>query len=179
MGPLTRIVAVWLMLLPPAAGEESTRRTARSAPTPALSRAAFERFRSLSGEWEGSSTKGWNETIRYQTIAGGSVVLETSVGAHPDETMATAFQMDGERLLLTHYCVARNAPRLAASAFEDEGHTVVFTFVDGVNIPTRDRGHMDQAIFVFESPDRVRSRWTWFENGSEKWMEEIVQTRRR
>jgi hypothetical protein len=141
-------------------------------------RAAFERFQSMTGVWEGKSTKGWEETLRYQTIAGGSAVLETSFEAHPGETMATVFHMDGERLLLTHYCVAKNQPRLEATAFEDGGRTVVFTFRDGTNLPSRDRGHMDKAVFRFEAPDRVTSRWTWYENGKETWFEEIVQTRR-
>ncbi len=145
--------------------------------TPELCRAAFERFKGLSGTWEGTSTKGWEERLRYEVIAGGSAVLETSVDAHPGETMATAFHMDGDALMLTHYCVAKNQPRLVATAFADAGRTVVFTFKDGTNIATRDRGHMDKAVFTFEAPDRVRSRWTWYQNGEEKWFEDIVQTR--
>jgi hypothetical protein len=147
--------------------------------TPELSRAAFERFKGLAGSWEGKSTKGWEETLRYEVIAGGSAVLETSVDAHPGETMATAFHMDGDVLMLTHYCVARNQPRLVATAFEEGGRRVVFTFRDGTNIPTRDKGHMDRAVFTFETPDRVTSRWSWYQDGEEKWMEEIVQTRSR
>ncbi len=146
--------------------------------TPELSRAAFARFQSIDGNWVGKSTKGWEETLRYRTIAGGATVLETSFDAHPGEEMATAFYLDGDRLMLTHYCIARNAPRLEATAFADGGRTVVFTFVDGANLPTRDRGHMDKAVFRFETPDRIVSRWTWYENGTEKWFEEIVQTRR-
>jgi hypothetical protein len=146
--------------------------------TPELARAAFERFRGLEGQWEGRSTRGWVESLRYQSIAAGSTVLETSLDAHPGEAMATAFYLDGDRLLLTHYCVAKNQPRLEASAYADGGRTVVFTFKDGANIPTRDRGHMDRAVFTFDAPDRVRSRWTWYQDGKEKWFEEIVQTRR-
>jgi hypothetical protein len=147
--------------------------------TPELSKAAFERFKALSGDWVGRSTKGWEETLRYRTIAGGSAVLETSFDAHPGQEMATTVYMDGDRLRMTHYCMAKNAPRLEATAFADEGRTVIFTFLDGANIPTRDRGHMDQAIIRFEGPDRLTSRWTWYENGTEKWFEEIVQTRQK
>jgi hypothetical protein len=146
--------------------------------TPELARAAFARFQALEGQWVGKSTKGWEETLQYKAIAGGATVLETSFNAHPGEEMATAFYLDGDRLMLTHYCVAKNAPRLEATAFADGGRTVIFTFVDGANIPTRDRGHMDKAVFRFESADRTTSRWTWYENGKEKWFEEIVQTRR-
>jgi len=146
--------------------------------TPELARAAFQRFQSLEGAWEGRSTKGWVESLRYQSIAAGSTVLETSLDAHPGEAMATAFYLDGDRLLLTHYCVAKNQPRLEATAFADGGRTVVFTFQDGGNIPTRDRGHMDRAVFTFETDGRVRSQWTWYQDGKERWLEEIVQTRK-
>ena len=153
--------------------------TAGAVPsTPQLARAAFERIKALEGDWEGKSTKGWEETLHYKAIAGGAFVLETSFDAHPGQEMATACYLDGDRLMLTHYCMAKNAPRLEATAFADGGKTVVFTFVDGANIPTRDRGHMDKAVMRFEGPDRITSRWTWYENGTEKWFEEIVQTRR-
>jgi hypothetical protein len=149
------------------------------AATPELSKAAFERLKALAGDWDGKSTKGWEETLQYRTIAGGTTVLQTSFNAHPGQEMATAFYLDGDRLMLTHYCMARNAPRLEATAFADGGKTVVFTFVDGANIPTRDRGHMDKAVIRFEGPDRTTSRWTWYENGTERWFEEIVLTRRK
>ena len=146
-------------------------------PTPELARAAFARFQALDGQWIGKSTKGWEETLQYRTIAGGSTVLETSFNAHPGQEMATTFYLDGDRLMATHYCVAKNAPRLEATAFGDGGRRVVFTFVDGANIPNRDRGHMDKAVFRFDGNDRVVSRWTWYQDGKEKWFEEIVQTR--
>jgi hypothetical protein len=38
---------------------------------------------------------------------------------------------------------------------------------------------MDRAVFTIESSDRYRSRWTFFRNGQERWMEEIVNVRRR
>lgn len=172
------LMAVALGLLPAVCAPASEDLGPTTPSTPELARAAFERFRALEGSWEGQSTKGWTEALRYQSIAAGSTVLETSLDAHPGEAMATTFYLDGDRLLLTHYCVARNQPRLEATAFADGGRTIVFTFKDGANIPTRDRGHMDKAVFTFESPDRVRSRWTWYQDGKEKWFEEIVQTRR-
>jgi len=155
-----------------------SRSDAPAAPAAQAARDAFAHIQALAGNWEGRSTKGWTETLRYQVIAGGSAVLETSVDAHPGETMATVFHMDGDRLILTHYCVARNQPTLEATSFSNGGRTVTFTFRDGGNIPTRDKGHMDSAVFTFDGPDRVVSRWSWYENGAEKWFEDIVQTRR-
>jgi hypothetical protein len=138
---------------------------------------AFERFRALEGSWVGKSTKGWEETITYKTIARGSAVMETSFDAHPGETMLCAIHMDGSRLLLTHYCCAQNQPRLVATGFEDDGKTITFTWLDGTNLPSRDRGHMDKAVFRFVAADHFSSQWTWYQAGRESWMEEIQHVR--
>ena len=139
--------------------------------TPA--RLAFERFKKLEGAWKGRSTKGWEETVNYKTIAQGTVVVGTSFDAHPNETMMTMIHLDGERLMLTHYCVAKNQPRLIATSFAEDGKTITFTFLDGTNMPSRDRGHMDKAVFHFVDDSHVSSRWTWYQDGKESWMEEI------
>jgi predicted enzyme related to lactoylglutathione lyase len=145
----------------------------KSGSTPALAQAGFERFKKLEGKWLGRSTKGWEETIHFKTIAQGSVVVENSFDAHPNETMMTMFYLDGGRLMLTHYCVARNQPRLEATVFEDEGRTIMFTFRDATNLPSRDKGHMDKAMFRFVDDDHFSSQWTWYQDGQENWMEEI------
>jgi hypothetical protein len=134
---------------------------------------AFQKFKKLEGKWKGRSTKGWEETIVYQTIAAGSVVVEDSLNAHPGERMMTMIHLDGDRLMLTHYCVAKNQPRLVATSFADDGKIVTFTFLDGGNLPTRDRGHMDKAVIRFVDDNHVTSQWTWYQNGKESWMEEI------
>jgi len=149
---------------PPAAGAEA--------------RAAFARFSRLEGTWRGRSTKGWEEDLRYRVIAGGSAVLQTSFDAHPGETMATLFHLDGDRLLLTHYCVAGNQPRLVATGFADGGRTVTFSFLDATNLESRDRGHMDAVVYRFADEDHVSSQWTWYQDGHERWLELIESTRR-
>jgi len=145
----------------------------------ASARTAFERFRALEGTWRGESTRGWSEEVSFRPIAGGSAVMETSFDAHPNETMVTMFFLDGESLDLIHYCVAKNQPHLKASAYEDGGKTVTFVFVDGGNLASRDKGHMDKAVFRFEDADHLTTRWTWYQDRTEKWMEDIRLTRKR
>jgi hypothetical protein len=142
-------------------------------------RAAFERFRSLEGTWRGESTRGWVEDVSFKTIAGGSAVMEMSFDAHPNETMVTMFRLDGDMLDLTHYCVAKNQPHLRAAAFEEDGRRVTFIFVDGGNLPNRDKGHMDKAVFRFEDADHLTTRWTWYQDRRESWMEEIRLVRKK
>ena len=139
----------------------------------------FEQFKALSGRWRGESTKGWEGDSTYRVLARDSVVMSTSEfdDAGPGRGMVTMTHMDGDRLVLTHYCEARNQPRLVATALEDGGRTVVFTFLDGTNLPSRESGHMDKAVFHFEGPNQLRSRWTWYQKGEETWFEDIVYTR--
>ena len=145
--------------------------------SPTAAQQAFEQFKKLEGAWKGKSTKGWEEIVNFKTIAKGSVVVESSFDAHPNETMMTMFHLDGERLMLTHFCVARNQPRLVATSFSEDGKTITFSFLDGGNLPSRDRGHMDKALYKFIDDNHVSTQWTWYQDGKEKWMEEIVLER--
>jgi len=139
----------------------------------------FEKLKGLEGAWIGRSAKGWTDEVTYRTIAGGSVVVETSFDAHPGETMMTMFHLDAGRLILTHYCVARNQPRLLATEFGGGGKSATFTFLDATGMASRDAGHMDKAAFTFEDADHFTSRWSWYEGGAERWMEEIRYERRK
>ena len=77
--------------------------THRAASAPVdrdAARAAFERLKALEGDWIGKSTKGWTETIRYQTIAAGSCVEESSFDAHPNERILLADLIRHGQLLI-------------------------------------------------------------------------------
>lgn len=141
---------------------------------------AFEKLKLKKGSWQAVSTKGWKGRTTYEVIANDSVVVEREqVAPHPDQTMVTMFHMDGDRLMLTHYCVAKNQPRLVATGFEAQATRVDFRFRDGTNIPTRDEGHMDRAVFRFLSENEYTSRWTWYQDGKEAWMEEVRYRRKK
>ncbi len=150
-------------------------------PEAALSRdqalAAFEKVKSLEGKWQGQSTQGWKDTGQYRVIAGGSVVMHTSFDAHPGQTMATMFHMDGDRLLLTHYCIARNQPRLVATTADASLREITFEYLDGTGLTNRDQGHMDKLVLKIPDANHYTAHWTWYQSGQESWMEEIGHTR--
>jgi hypothetical protein len=172
----------WLFLLSTLASPTTARASAGAAPAPAivtgaLAARAYERFEALEGTWIGESTKGWKERIQYRVIAKESCVMETSFDAHPNEMMVTMVCPDGDRLLLTHYCVATNQPRLVLASASPDASELTFEFLDGTNLPSRDKGHMDKVVFRFVGPDEFTCRWTWYQDGEETWMEEIRNTR--
>ncbi len=136
----------------------------------------WARLKSLEGSWRGKSTKGWSDTIQIHTIARGSVVAMSSFDAHPGETMYTMYYPDGDRLLLTHFCAAKNQPRLLLTNASPDGSTATFTFLDATNLPSRDTGHMDKVVLRF-TDGGFTERWTWYQRGKESWMEEIGMER--
>jgi hypothetical protein len=136
-------------------------------------KAMFDKFKALEGSWQTQSTKGWEDKSTFKTIAGGSCVMEQEFENNPAMAMVTMYYLNGETLMLTHYCVAKNAPRLKATEISDDLKTVTFTFVDGANLPSRDKGHMDKALFAFTGQDTYTTKWTWYQDGKEQWMEEV------
>jgi len=179
--PTTTLAPLALLLVltaVPALAEDagSTAPTAGNASSPA--RAAFERFKALAGEWRGKSGRGWTDRASFQVLGGDSAVLSTSSFDGPEaKPMATVFHLDGDRLLLTHYCMAGNQPRLQATEISPDGREVTFTFVDATNLASRDVGHMDKAVYRFVDENHYTTVWTWYQDGKERWLEEIEAER--
>ena len=81
--------------------------------------------------------------------------------------------------MLTHYCAARNQPRLEATEISEDGATIRFTYRDATGIATRDEGHMDQALIRILDGGRFSSKWSWYADGEESWMEDITYAMKR
>jgi len=137
---------------------------------------AFERLKSLAGRWQADSTRGWSVEVVWEVIANGSVVMATS---HFEEgrKMVTMYSLDRGRLVATHYCEAGNQPFLRAAAIADDGRRLLFTYDGGGNLVSRDEGHMDKAAIHLIDDRHFTSRWTWYQNGNEQWLEEIEYRR--
>jgi len=72
--------------------------------------------------------------------------------------MVTVYHADGPDIVLTHYCVEGNQPRMRARAAG--GSRFDFEFDGGGNIdPRRDR-HMHSATLELLGDDEIRTVWT-------------------
>jgi hypothetical protein len=77
--------------------------------------------------------------------------------------MVTVYHPDGADLVLTHYCMEGNQPRMRAR--DAQGSRLAFAYDGGTNIdPKRDR-HMHQAILEFLGVDEIRNEWTELAEG--------------
>jgi hypothetical protein len=143
--------------------------------TPEESRAIFARLKQMAGTWTAKSTKGWTETNRYEVAGKGSVVIGRSFfEGEENDGMLSTFFMDGDRLLLTHYCEAGNQPTLIAATIDAD--QVRFAFLSGTNLSARP-GHMHSVVLRFIDADHMTSRWSFSNKGKEQWFEEIEQAR--
>jgi hypothetical protein len=137
--------------------------------------AAFSRLKSLVGEWEGGKDMG-KMHLTYTLIAGGTAIVEREVSEKMPE-MLTVYYMDGKRLLLTHYCMAGNQPRMEARAYNTATGELKFGFLDATNLANPGAGHMRNATFRFADDRHFATDWQFYENGQVKMTESTEFTR--
>lgn len=131
--------------------------------------AAFERLKALAGEWQAEGSSG-HERLSYEVVAGGATLLERETGGGRP-SMLTLYHRDGDRLLLTHYCMAGNQPRMEAKAFDPRSGDLRFDFVDATNLAAPAAGHMHSVAIRFVDGDHIETSWQFVENGQTKMTE--------
>src|SRR5438093_12634622 len=78
---------------------------------------AFDRLASLKGEWKGE-INGVDATLIYTLTANGSALMEECRPEKGPE-MNTMFTIEGDHLIATHYCSAKNQPQMATSTINN------------------------------------------------------------
>jgi hypothetical protein len=131
----------------------------------AESRADFDKLKLLVGEWEGKAFEDGKEVptdTDFRIVSGGSVLMNRLRGDTPDE-MITMFHMDGNDLLATHYCSAKNQPRMRAVPGSDP-KVVAFVFKDATDVNPK-QGRMDQVKFTLVDDNHHVQEWTFLDKG--------------
>lgn len=136
---------------------------------------SFTALKTLAGTWRGPVTatppqEDWGDkpiwiSLRV-TSRGNAVVHEMKEPGTPDDPNrddpVTMLYLDGDRLLLTHYCDAGNRPRMVGKMSPD-GKTVKFAFLD-VSGGTQ-FGHMHQVAFTLIDATHHTEDWTYMGPG--------------
>jgi hypothetical protein len=123
--------------------------------------AAFARLKSLAGEWK---SEDGHETLAYELVAGGTALLEREVSADRP-TMLTLYHRDGDRLVLTHYCMAGNQPRMVARPFDAADSALAFEFLDATNLASAAAGHMHGTTIHFIDDNHIATEWQFYQDG--------------
>ena len=136
-------------------------------------KAAFDRLSTLAGEWEAGGEH--KSQVTYELIAGGSALVEReSMEGHAP--MMTVYHLDGDSLMLTHYCMAGNQPRMRARSFDAATGEIRFEFLDATNL-SKSPGHMHNATMHVADKDHLNAAWDFYEGGQKKSTEVIAYKR--
>ena len=137
---------------------------------------SFDKLKTLSGSWEGHVTtvpqKAEMEGALLQlslrvTSRGNALLHEMREAGKPDDPNrydhpVTMLYLDGDRLLLTHYCDAGNRPRMTGTVSPD-GKKVEFEFLDVAG--STQYGHMHHAVFTVIDANHHIEDWTYMMPG--------------
>jgi hypothetical protein len=134
---------------------------------------AFARLKTLAGNWKGQATMGPQSgmssapvRVSLRVTSGGAALMHEMVpeGRSDDPTRGdddpiTMLYIDGDRLILTHYCdFGKNRPRMVGKLSPD-GKTVAFDFLDVSGGTTY--GYMHHAVFTIIDADHHTEDWTY------------------
>lgn len=144
--------------------------------------AAYERLRSLAGEWAGrmeDPLAGPPATVRFELVSGGQAVV-----AHQNEGQSyesvIVYALAGGRLRATLYSGAGNQPSYRLDK-ESTPELLRLVLDGGTGFdPDRD-GHVRRGEIRFVSPDRIEERWFHYvgskEQGVTHWfLDRVVPT---
>lgn len=118
---------------------------------------AFDKLKSLQGNWSGKTTDGRDVQVSFRIVSGGSAIMSEIQGER-EEDMITMFHLDGDRLLMTHYCGAGNQPRMVGTLSPD-GKTITFNFLDATNLLTTQPGHMQGLVVTIPDSNHHAEAW--------------------
>ena len=126
--------------------------------------AAFQKLKSLAGQWEGKDAGGDPAKTRFEVVVAGTAVLET-LSMSGMEDMLTAYSVDGDGIALVHYCPTNNQPRMRALPDSGNPKELDFVFRDAGNMPVPTTGHQQKLVIHFDDDNHLTESWTWRQNG--------------
>lgn len=132
------------------------------------STAAFTQLSSLVGEWTGVED-GFDVIVTYALIGDGSTLMEETrpIKGPGILTMTTMFSVDGDHLIATHYCDAKNQPQMASKPITDPNmKSFAFSLirVTGMKAAPSD-WHNTSVEISLDDKDHMTQKWTYVSVG--------------
>ena len=128
--------------------------------------AAFEKMKTLAGDWNGAPEGEMKAHHAIQVSANGSVVMET-MNPGTSHEMINMYHLDGEELVLTHYCAEGNQPTMQLDREASTPTMLVFEFTGGTNLDPAVDSHIHRARITWDGTDRIESKWFSYSAGKQ------------
>ncbi len=136
--------ATLALALPAFAGED----TGNPAAVVFDAKSAFAYLKTLAGDWErqsGDMDHGTSaRVVTFRLSAAGSAVVETYNAGKPNE-MVSVYHMDGDKLMMTHYCALQNAPVMQFEKSSKPGE-IKLAFAGGTNFDPKVDAHAHEGM---------------------------------
>ncbi len=140
---------------------------ARAAdPKPLTAAERFEQIKKLAGDWaeKGKDGAATEKKTSYRVTSGGSAVIET-IFPGSEKEMITMYHLDGDKLILKHYCMLGNQPCLSAESSAD-AKKIRFNFLNATNMKSEKDLHMHQVEFTIVDQDHLIAEWGSCQDGN-------------
>ncbi|MFA6045674.1 MAG: hypothetical protein WC718_11885 [Phycisphaerales bacterium] len=147
-------------------GDHSAKAAAKAEDPAAHAQGPMMKFVSrLAGDWEMKGPDGKPMlAMRTHVMAGGSAVAETMFPGGPHE-MINMYHLDGDELVMTHYCASGNQPRMQCSS--TDGKSVELTLRDVTNRLDSDETYMGYLKVTLVDDDHLIQEWKNFSGNKE------------
>ncbi|CAN5440231.1 hypothetical protein BH09PLA1_BH09PLA1_35950 [soil metagenome] len=124
--------------------------------------AAWDALKALEGTWAHTQPgpDGKVGEVVFHTTAGGSMIMETMFPGAKHE-MVNAYHMDGDTLMMTHYCAQGVQPRMKLVSHENG--VLKFEFVDCTNLKPGE-GHMGGLELTING-EQLIEKWAYLKDG--------------
>jgi hypothetical protein len=170
-------LAVLGILLAVGAGADSAAAREETGPP------AWDKLKALEGRWIGPAV--WDQggkkgnvqfELSYKVTSAGKAVMETMMPGTPGE-MVTVYHLDGEDLVLVHYCTSGNQPRMKL-AHSSDPNDLAFRCLGGTNMTEAD-SHMHSVRLRFVDADHIRGEWSSVSGDVVNWVAEAELERQK
>jgi hypothetical protein len=120
---------------------------------------AFDRLATLKGEWSGEQ-EGVKISLIYTLTANGSALME-EFRPESGAVMITMFTVDGDHLIATHYCSAKNQPQMITSAITDVQKPLAFSLARITGLKSADDWHNTGLTIIQADNEHLTQEWTY------------------
>lgn len=164
IGVLVAVLGLGMAAMPPAPRAEAEGEPAAGVEA----KAVLERLKTLAGTWsfEGAPEGAGDARVTYRVTAAGSAVIEDQFPGS-DHEMVSIYHLDGDDLVMTHYCAVGNQPRLRLDRAKSTPDELHFAFDGGTNFDPASDIHIHEAVLRLgqTAEGKLTSDWTAHQDG--------------
>ncbi len=130
---------------------------------PAVRAPLMDAVAALEGRWTGVAPDGSTGVTEFVVSSNGSAVREIMMPGTENE-MTNMYTLDGNALVMTHYCAGGNQPHMRASAIE--GNSIVFEPAGVSDLKSEDEVYMGAMTLVIKDADHIEQHWSSYKAGA-------------